>query len=134
MPVIGLGGSKLPTYLPEPQGRWCPALRTFTPRRSQSLGIRQGPLPACLVLLASDCCATRVRICTLAFGTVVIEGFRTLTLLAHSASLLGHWEKTVVLGELLRVDSAFRAASPLLCAAVSRVAWGCHNVHRSYRG
>ena len=31
------------------------------------------------------------------------------------------WEETGVLGDLLRVDSSFRGASPLLCVAVSRV-------------
>ena len=31
------------------------------------------------------------------------------------------WEETRVLGDLLRVDSSFRGASPLLCVAVSRV-------------
>ena len=64
---------------------------SFTPRRSHSQysAGHSASLPPCLELLASDCCATLVRICTLAFGTVVIGWFRTLTLLAHSASLLG---------------------------------------------
>ena len=44
------------------------------------------------------------------------------------------WEETGVLGDLLRVDSSFRGASPLLCVAVSRVARGRSNVYRCHRG
>ena len=35
------------------------------------------------------------------------------------------WEETRVWGDLLRVDSSFRGASPLLCVAVSRVLCAC---------
>ena len=44
------------------------------------------------------------------------------------------WEETRGLGDLLRVDSSFRGASPLLCVAVSRVARGRSNVYRCHRG
>ena len=100
MPVTVLGESEASSrYYSFGTGSCSPTLRTLGPRSSQIQG-PAGHSATCLDLLAPDCCAMWVRICTLAFGTVVsgVEDF---------ASLLGgdrgfEFERSV---NCLRVDS-----------------------------
>ena len=72
MPVTGLGSSKPPpsTIPSVPEDV---ALR-FEPvfPDAHRPSIQQGTLLACLDLLAPDCCAMWVSICSVAFGTVVL--------------------------------------------------------------
>ena len=95
MPVTVLGESEASSrYYSFGTGSCSPTLRTLDPRSSQIQG-PAGHSATCLDLLAPDCCAMWVRICTLAFGTVVsgVEDFASL--LGGDRGLRG----------LLRVDS-----------------------------
>ena len=113
MPVTVLGESEASSrYYSFGTGSCSPTLRTLGPRSSQIQG-PAGHSATCLDLLAPDCCAMWVRICTLAFGTVVsgVEDF---------ASLLGGdrgFERSVARRQ------SFRGASLLLSGSrgVSRV-------------
>ena len=80
MPVTVLGESEASSrYYSFGTGSCSPTLRTLDPRSSQIQG-PAGHSATCLDLLAPDCCAMWVRICTLAFGTVVsgVEDFASL--------------------------------------------------------
>ena len=107
MPVTVLGESEASSrYYSFGTGSCSPTLRTLGPRSSQIQG-PAGHSATCLDLLAPDCCAMWVRICTLAFGTVVsgVEDF---------ASLLGGdrgFERSVARRQ------SFRGASLLLSVA-----------------
>ena len=107
MPVTVLGESEASSrYYSFGTGSCSPTLRTLDPRSSQIQG-PAGHSATCLDLLAPDCCAMWVRICTLAFGTVVsgVEDF---------ASLLGGdrgFERSVARRQ------SFRGASLLLSVA-----------------
>ena len=125
MPVTVLGESEASSrYYSFGTGSCSPTLRTLGPRRSQIQG-PAGHSATCLDPLAPDCCAMWVRICTLAFGTVVsgVEDF---------ASLLGGdrgFERSVARRQ------SFRGASLLLSvAAFLELPGGVTNVYRGDRG
>ena len=91
MPVTGLGNSKpspgtIPSVPEDVALRFEPVFPdAHRPR------IRQGTLPACLDLLAPDCCAMWASICTVAFGTVVsgVEDFASLLMSFTAVSSKG---------------------------------------------
>ena len=86
MPVTVLGESEASSrYYSFGTGSCSPTLRTLGPRSSQIQG-PAGHSATCLDLLAPDCCAMWVRICTLAFGTVVsgVEDFASVYCLARA--------------------------------------------------
>ena len=94
MPVTGLGNSKpAPGTIPSVPEDVALRFEPVFPDAHRP-SIRQGTLPACLNLLAPDCCATPVRICTLRLGRGCEDPAEKRT--APSAAQLTHLKELTV--------------------------------------